>query len=348
VSAAALAPEQQTVVALGRTAAALEQRGDWDGAARAFSAQFRLAAAERAVEEMVNAVRGGARVRYRQGRNDEAEELALLGEEVSRALGLVQAEARALNVRAMIRYSRRDLEGAATLYEQALEQARRVRDDELVGLVCLNLGVIANIQGDLLEARALYLESIAASLRSGDRVAAIGSYANLGAVCSDLRDWLESELYFDHAIEVAGALGYRAYLARLLAAQAEPLIHMAEFGRARASLDEAACMLGELDDPELAVGVRRFRGMLARMEGDHAAADEHLRQAMDAAERGGYGLESAETLAETARLRWAQGRQGEAHTAAAGARQRFRALGARREVEEMERLLSGWEGGERM
>lgn len=346
MSAAAPVPDQQTVAALGRTAAALEQRGDWNGAARAFSAQFRLAAAERAVEEMVNAVRGGARVRYRQGRNDEAEELALLGEEVSRALGLAQAEARALNVRAMIRYSRRDLEGAATLYAQALEQARRVRDDELVGLVCLNLGVIANIRGDLLEARALYLESIAASLRSGDRVTAIGSYANLGAVCSDLRDWLESELYFDHAIEVAEALGYRAYLARLLAARAEPLIHMEEFGRARASLDEAGCMLGELDDPELAVGVRRFRGMLARMEDDHAAADEHLRVALAQAEQGGFELEEAEVLAEMSRLCRAGRRPAEGRATAEGARQRFRALGARREVEEMERLLAGWEGGE--
>jgi tetratricopeptide (TPR) repeat protein len=346
VSAAAPGPDQQTIAALGRSAAALEQRGEWDAAARAFSAQFRMAAAERAVEEMVNAVRGGARVRYRQGRNDEAEELALLSEEVSRALGLPQAEARALNVRAMIRYSRRDLEGASTLYAQALEQARRVRDDELVGLVCLNLGVIANIRGDLLEARALYLESIAASLRSGDKVAAIGAYANLGAVCADLRDWLEAELYFDHAIEQADRLGHTPHLARLLVARAEPLIHMGELGRARATLDQAERMAGKPNDADLGVDIRRFRGMLARMEGDHAAADEHLRAALEQAEQGGFALEEAEVLAEMARLCWAGGRPADARATAEGARQRFRALGARREVEEMERLLAGWEGDE--
>jgi hypothetical protein len=121
---------------------------------------------------------------------------------------------------------------------------------------------------------------------------------------------------------------------------------MAEFSRARGTLDEAERMLEELDDPELAVSIRRFRGTLARTEGGHDAADEHLRQALDAAERGRYGLEAAETLAELARLRWAQGRHAEAHTFAAGARQRFRALGARREVAEMERLLGEWQGGE--
>ncbi|HEX8316985.1 tetratricopeptide repeat protein [Longimicrobium sp.] len=334
------------VAALGRSAAALEQRGDWEGAARGFSAQFRLAAAERAMDELVNAIRGGARVRYRQGRHDEAEELALLGEEMSRALGMPRAAARALNVRALIRYSLRDLEGAAVLYAQALEEARQVRDDELIGLVCQNLGVIANIQGDLLEARALYLESIAASLRSGDKAAAIGAYANLGAVCSDLRDWLESELYFEHAIELAEMQGHRPHLARMRVAVAEPLIHMGEFSRARLSLDAAERMLDELEDAELAVGIRRIRATLARAEGDHDAADDHLRQGLDAAERGGYGLEAAETLAEWARLRWAQERHAEAHTFAAAARQRFRAVGARREVDEMERLLAGWEGGE--
>jgi hypothetical protein len=105
-------------------------------------------------------------------------------------------------------------------------------------------------------------------------------------------------------------------------------------------------MLDELEDAELAVGIRRIRATLARAEGDHDAADDHLRQGLDAAERGGYGLEAAETLAEWARLRWAQERHAEAHTFAAAARQRFRAVGARREVDEMERLLAGWEGGE--
>lgn len=336
----------ETLAGLARMAASLEQRGDWEGAARAFSAQFRMATAERAEAELVSAVRGGARVRHRQGRHDEAEELALLSEEVSRALGMDQAAARALNVRALIRYSRGDLQGAEALYRESLEQARRVRDDELVGLVCQNLGVIANIRGDLLEARALYLECMAASLRSGDRAASVGAYANLGAVCSDLRDWLESELYFDRAIEEAERLGLMPELARLQVARAEPLLQMRELSRARATLDEAARILEVLDDRDLGVSMGRFRGVLARMEGDYEAAGEHLARALAQAREGGNGEDEAEVLAEMARLFWARGFPADARATAEGARQRFRALGASREVEEMERLLAGWGGGD--
>src|SRR3712207_8227714 len=47
---------------------------------------------------------------------------------------------------------------------------------ETVGLACQNLGVIANIMGDLREARIRYLESIGSAVRSGRKLNEAASY----------------------------------------------------------------------------------------------------------------------------------------------------------------------------
>src|SRR3712207_9401585 len=80
---------------------------------------------------------------------------------------------------------------------------------ETVGLACQNLGVIANIMGDLREARIRYLESIGSAVRSGRKLNEAASYNNLGMVCTDLGEFLEAGLYFDRGLEIAERIGDR-------------------------------------------------------------------------------------------------------------------------------------------
>jgi tetratricopeptide (TPR) repeat protein len=324
-------------------ARSLERSGDWAAAAAEHSRAFRRAVEAGAAAEMVDAVRGGARVRHRQGRHEEAEELALLSERLAVLHGLARAAARALNVRAMTRFSQSDLEGARRLYGEALEQARHSKDDELIGLVCQNLGVIANIQGNLPEARALYLESVASSVRSGDRTAAIMAYNNLGLVCCDLGDWLEAELYFDRGIDLAERLGHLPMLGCLHLGRAEPLIHMGELVRAHATLDRAEEAAGRTQDREVLAAATRFRGILARLEGDHEGAEGLLRRALAAAEEAGLELQQAEALGGIAHLRRVQGCPSEARDVLASARRKFEALGARRELARLDEVLARWD-----
>ena len=335
--------EAETPARLSERGWALEQAGDWSAAAEAYSAAFHAGVREGAVEVVVDAARGGARIRNWQGRHDEAEELAGLSEAIAVAHGLRSAAARATHVRAIIRFARNDLEGARLLYASALEQAHQVHDDALIGFASQNLGVVANIQGDLREARALYLESIAATIRTGDRHAALNAYNNLGMACSDLREWLEADLYFDRGIEIAERLANQAMLARLHLNRAEPLIQMGELARASRALERAEEAAERTLDREVPVAVMRFRGIIARLEGDPAAADDYLRRALTRAEEAGLELERAEILGGLARLRWFQGLRGEARAALHEARARFAALGAAREIRRLDEVLVGWE-----
>jgi tetratricopeptide (TPR) repeat protein len=217
-----------------------------------------------------------------------------------------------------------------------------VRDDELTGLVCQNLGVIANVQGELAEARALYLECIASTIRSGDRTAAMMAYNNLGLVCADLREWLEAELYLERALDVAERIGHLPTAAFLHLNLAEPLIQMGELRRARATLDRAEELAAPLGDRGTLAAARRFRAVIARIEGDFTAADRELEDAAALLEGDGDELERAQILGAVARLRWEQGRRDEARAALHRARDCFAALGAAREIRRLDEVLAGW------
>src|SRR4028118_865385 len=114
-----------------------------------------------------------------------------------------------------------------------------VSDDELVGHVCQNLGVLANMQGKLREARIHYLESIGSCVRSGNKRNELTAYNNLGFVCGELGEWMEAEVYFDRAVEIAERIGDSAHIASVLANRSLPLIHVGELARARDTLRRA-------------------------------------------------------------------------------------------------------------
>jgi tetratricopeptide (TPR) repeat protein len=339
----ALAPPStdhgSSLEAMLRHGSALERSGHWDAADRLYADTFARAVAERRPDAMTDALRRQADVRRFLRDGDDGEELARLSLEIAERHGLAAAAARALNVVACIRYARSDFEAARTYFEAALARARTVRDSHLVGLACQNLGVLANIRGELLEARSLYLESIASSLRSGDRTAAMLVYHNLGLVCGDLGDWLEAELYFDRGIDLAERAGHLPLLAILHVNRAEPLIQLSEFARARRSLARAAELAEQLHDGEVRAGVERFAGVIARLEGDLPQAQRHLEAARARATEAGAELELAEATAGLATVRGLRGADAEERSLLEEALAAFRRMGAVREAGRVEARL---------
>lgn len=323
-------------------AATLERAGEWNRAAELFSRLFWRGVNEQNIEMIVDAVRSEARVRWQQGRTELAEELAYLAWEMAERNALLQAAARSLNLIANLHYQQENLLGAKALYQEALDRARDVSDDELIGLASMNLGVILSIEGDLREARQLYLEGIAAVVRSGNRASAAMVYNNLGTICTWLHEWLEAEMYFDRGIEIAEEIKNKGLLARLLMNRAEPLINFAEIDEASRSLDRAEELAGEVGEFEVLANATRFRSLIARANGDLAAAETCIAQGLDLAEEHELELERADLLEARADLRWEEGRCGEAVTLLEEARAAFRSLGAKRELSRVEQTLSTW------
>lgn len=303
-----------------------EQLGRWELAARLYSRSFRAAMHSGDVEHAADALRGQARVLIQEERFDEAEELVELSREIAERSGLLRSAARAVNVLGIIRYRRRDWAGAREQYRRALELALDLGDDDLAGLASQNTGVIAYVQGDLREARALYLESIGSFVRSGNTGNALLAYNNLGIASADLHEWLEAEIYYTRGIELAERQSQSAVLAKLYGNRAEPLIHIGEIEQARETLAKAERAAEAVGDRLALADVERWRSRITELQGDMAAADLHMAQALEwAAEP---SLERAAALRALALLRQTQGRRGEARQAFEEAQALYASLGA--------------------
>ncbi|HEX8691366.1 MAG TPA: hypothetical protein VF746_02900 [Longimicrobium sp.] len=298
---------------VARRATAEERAGNWDAAADLYAATFRSALREGLAERSVDALRGQARMRLSQRRFEEAQELAELAVELAERYGLPYAVARGLNVLGLVRFHwEGDLGQAAALYGRALELALDLGDDELVGLACQNLGVAAHVRGDYREARARYLEGIGSFVRSGSTANAMLAYNNLGQASADLHEWMEAEVYFTRGLEIAERLGHAPSAGMLYGNLAGPLIQVGELERARRALDLAEAAAGQVGDRVSLADAARFRGMMARLEGDLAAADAHLARALEIAAAPELARERGAALRELAELRLAQRRRAEA------------------------------------
>lgn len=322
--------------------AALERGAEWEAALDTCALAFAAAWAARRPAGIADATRGAARMLCELGRLEEAEEQAELSREVAARCGLGREAARAANVLGAVRYAAADIEGAAALYEAALAWAREVRDDELIGLACANLGVVANIRGELRAASAFYLESIAAAVRTGNVQASILGYNNLGMLSADVREWMQADLLFHRALELAEQAGDSSVTPMLVLNRAEPLIQVGELDAAEAVLDRAEAMVaGVPNDREMAEAAR-FRGLLARRRGDEAGARTHLARSLLLATRAGLPLERAEALEQLGLLHHDAGRVDEARAHLEHACAEFESAGAARDCARLREVLAQW------
>lgn len=332
-----------TAAALRQQAESLERGGDWEAAASTYEETFQQALAEGDLPAVVTALRRQGRVRSVQHRFAEAEEVARLSWEIAARCRLKEETAHAINTVAMVYHSQSQLESAEPLYERALELAREVRNDLLIGVVCQNLGVLANVRGAFGLARAWYLESVGSAVRSGDQSISMMTYNNLGIVCCDLREWMEAEIYFSRGIEIAEQLEDAGMLAKLCVNRSEPLIQVGELTQAARTIQRAEEIARRIMDRQVLADAARFQAMMARQKGDLANANRHLSQSLMIAAKAGLKLERAEALEELALVRWQQGKRSEATETAREAGQVYASLGAAAYAKQMDELLEQWE-----
>lgn len=323
-------------------AAALERSAEWEQARAAYARAFRTAAAAGDACGMAVAARGSARVLRDMGRLEQAEELVELSLEIATRAGFPREAARAANVLGIVLHTQGAIHEAGDQYEAALEAAREVRDDELVGLACANLGVVANIRGDFRSAFHCYLESIAAAVRTGNVQASVMGYNNLGLLAADMHEWMQADLLFHRALELAEQSDDASFIPMLLLNRAEPLLHVGELDAAEEVLDRAQGLAEGLRNEQELAEVARFRGLLARRRGDDAGAAGHFARSLLLATRAGLRLERAEALEEFALLHHAAGRADDARTHLAEAAAEFFAAGATRDCARCRDRLTAW------
>ncbi|HVH66822.1 MAG TPA: HD domain-containing phosphohydrolase [Gemmatimonadales bacterium] len=304
-----------------------ERAGEMAQAIERYSAA--IAAAETGGDSAVlaEALRRLGIVYQQRDESPRAQELCRRSYDVACRLGDDVLAAEALNTIGGLHLTTGALDEARSSLLRALELGATSR--ELRARVQQNLGILANIQGDLDEAVARYERSLAAYRDCGDLHGCAITYHNLGMVSTDRGHFTAAECYFRESRALAERTG-DAYLQGLcLVNNAEVDLARQRFENAREGAEEALALFDKLGARAPKADAYRVIGAVYRETGRPALAEARLRTAIDLAVAAGSVLSEAEARRELALLYQLMGRNQEALGLLNAAHRLFRRLDAR-------------------
>jgi DNA-binding NtrC family response regulator/Tfp pilus assembly protein PilF len=172
-------------------------------------------------------------------------------------------------------------------YDEGLVTARHaVSVAEILGdriLVARAVGQVAFVQmrrGDMLAAREGYEEALTLFRRVGSETDVAWVRNNLGIIAKNLGEWDVARAHFGEAIAIHRRLGQFALLGLRLQNLGVLLVKSGAWERAHTVLDEARATLTQVGSGLGLVANHLAQGWLARLEGRHADAEEHLSTAL--------------------------------------------------------------------
>ncbi len=173
----------------------------------------------------------------------------------------------------------------------------RLRGDRYpLGDALSNLGNIARMQGQWLEARGYYEEGLLARQEVGYVSGIAAMINNIGETWQATGDHVRAEYCFAEAARRFEQLGNRRDLAAVLANQGALALERSDKRRARARFEEALLLLQETGDAHNAARVRRDLGRLAQSEGRLREAAGHYSESLLQFYKLGANPEVATTL----------------------------------------------------
>ncbi len=275
---------------------------------------------------LVEALRGLAVARHRRGECEPARATCVRSYELARQIGADVLAAEALNTLGAMDLASGALTDAAERFLQALELGGA--SWELRARVEQNLGILANIRGELDEALSRYEASLEAYRSAGSEHGCAIAYHNLGMVSADRGLFEEAYQYFQQSSALAARRG-DAYLQGLcLVNKAEVDVARQRFQDARQDAEAALALFDQLGECRAKADAYRVLGMVYRETGRPELAEARLRSAIELAAGAGAALNEAEASRELALLYQAMGRNLEALRALNVAYGLFRRLDA--------------------
>lgn len=291
-----------------------------------------IAAATRAGDSSTHAeaLRRSAVLRHHRGESNEARTLCRESVALARAADKPHLAAEALNTLGCIDLATGSLTEARANFISALGMGGA--SQELEARVEQNLGVIANIQGDLDEAIARYRHSLDAYQAAGSEHGCAIAYHNLGLVTADQGLWTEASAHFAQSLAIAERAGDVFLRAQCLLGDAKAKLARQQFDDARTGAEQALALFEQLGARSDKSGAYRLIGIVYRETGRAALAESRLRSAIQLAADTQSVLNEAEATRELALLYQQMGRNQEALTLLSASHALFGRLDARRDL----------------
>ncbi|HVH38720.1 MAG TPA: tetratricopeptide repeat protein, partial [Gemmatimonadaceae bacterium] len=279
-------------------ARSLERAGCLPEAIERYEALIGLAGSVGQHSVLAEAMRRLAIVRHQRGGTAEARELCRRSHEIARGIGNELLEAEAFNTLGCIDIQTGALDDARRNFERALELGAGSR--ELGARAEQNLGVLANIRGDLTEALTRYRRSLDAYGATGNEHGCAIVFHSLGLVSADRELWDEAQAYFEKSREIAERAGDVRLRGACLMGIAKVQLATQRFEDARQGAESALSLFDQLGSPGEKSGAYRLLGVGYRETGRPALAESRLRSAIELATASSSKLNEAEATRELA------------------------------------------------
>jgi putative nucleotidyltransferase with HDIG domain len=276
------------------------------------------------------ALRRLAVVRFHRGEAETARQLGLRAFEVARESGNTLLAAEALNSLGVMDLQAGALDAARETFGRALSLAGEL--GRLRARVEQNLGIIANIRGDLDAAMEHYRRSLDAYRDAGDEHGCAIAFHNLGMISADRELWEEADRYYGESRAIAESSGDAHLQGLCLVNQAEAHIARQLYDQARANAEAALVIFDQLGARAAKAEAYRMIGMVYRETGKPALAESRLRSAIELAAGAQAVLDQAEAARELALLYRVMGRNQDALTLLNQSYRLFQRLDARLEL----------------
>lgn len=316
-----------------------QAQGEWDRAIELFQAALARAAGEDTVAARVVVLRALGTIHNQRGDRAEARRFQEQALALAEAHMLRAEEAAALNSLAAIAQHTGDLATAESLYRRARRVAQDAGDDRRAAMVDQNLGILSNIRGSFASALTYYQSALTRYRMLGDTVAASWVLNNLGMLHVDRDEFREGERCYDEAADLARANNDSGVFGMIELNRAELYLRRGRFEDARRRCESALLTFTRSRSKPGQGEAYRLLGMMYRESERPHLAEIHFGLALRCAEDATEPLLQAETLREWALVHLEQRRSREAVKTLNRSHQLFNALGARREVADLERRL---------
>jgi putative nucleotidyltransferase with HDIG domain len=280
-------------------------------------------------------------VTYQRGDRAGAEALCRQSVALATTMQSDVLAAEALNTLGVQYLQQGALREASDTFEQALSRGGRAV--ALAARVEQNLGILANIRGDLEAAEDHYARSLAAYQESNDQHGCGIAFHNLGIVSADREALDQADHYFEQSLEIARASGDVHLQALCLVNRAEVYWARQGYEAARGAAEEALVIFDGLGDRGAKADAYRIIGMVYRDTSRGALAESRLRSAIDLAAQSGSILRQAEAARELALLYQTMGRNQETLTLLNAAYRLFQQLDARVDLVNVEAKVDALE-----
>lgn len=229
-------------------------------------------------------------------------------------------------------YARGDYARARELYDGVRVSAP---SPGVRGKVLLNLGAIANIEGDTAAAEQHYRAACKALAQAEDTHHLSLAHNNLGMLHADRLEWDEADEDYAEALRLAEMIGNRETLGLVTMNRSELSCAMGQYAEAVARCDAALAIFAELGAEVLRGTTLRWKGRALRELGLYQLSERALTEGMRIAHRAQAKLLEGEAMQELGATLSRAGDLGASRKWLTRALDVFVALGATREADEV-------------